>query len=184
MLNFAFALFLFFQQSDVLEVSVEPPGKQQLVGDVWTATHNVVVTYQDIRVEADSITYNEKTKDLSAGEHVKFTRGDEHLEGERLELNYGTKAGTMHKVSGYVGPGFYFNAEEVHRYADGHYELINATVTTCNEDKPGWTLQFTKSARVYPGSRVVANGSVFRLQGVPLFYFPYVVVPTTNREHS
>src|SRR3954469_3535920 len=106
MMTFAFALLLFFQQSDVLEVSVDPyTGKQQLAGDVWTATGNVVVTYKDIRIEADSVTYNEKTREITAGEHVKFTRADEHLEGEQLELNYGTQAGTMRKVSGYVGPG-------------------------------------------------------------------------------
>jgi LPS-assembly protein len=182
MLNVAFFLLFLFQQTDMIQVSVA--GRQQCVGDVCTATGDVVLTYQDIRIEADSVTWNQDTYDISAGERVKFTRGDERLEGERLELNARSKVGTMRHVRGYVGPGYYFTAEEVHRHEDGRYELNNATLTTCDADKPGWSFQFKKRAIVTPGRSVTANGSIFRLEGVPLIYLPYVVVPTTNRDRS
>ena len=167
-------------QQDQVVIEADRQEKEQ---NVSRATGNVVVTYQDMRVEADTVTYDDTTRELTAGEHVRFTRGEEHLEADHITINAGTKAGILTNVSGELGPGFFITAAEAHRTEDGRYELKNATVTTCDGPRPGWTLALARAV-VDPQKMVTARNSIFRLEGVPLFYMPYVMVPTADRERS
>src|ERR1051326_3723422 len=180
MLHFAFVLLLAFQEPGILHVNSR--GEQRCLPDqqICTVTDDVVVTYEDIRVEANALTINYDTGDVTSTDHVKFTRANERLEGEHLSLNVNTKAGTMKNVDGHVGPSYYFKAAEVERFEDGKYVLHDAIITTCDNPKPGWSMQFQK-AYVIPGQSVTASASVFRLEGLPIFYFPYVVLPTVDR---
>src|SRR5215831_1868253 len=182
MVYLAFALLLVFQEPRDLQVQF---GEQKCMPNqqICTYTGNVVVTYQDIRVESNSLSVNYDTYDVTSEDHVKFTRTNETLEGENLNLNARTKAGTLQNVDGHVGPGYYFRAARIERFEDGRYILHDAIVTTCDKETPGWSMQ-SQRAYVIPGETVRASGSVFRLQGLPLFYFPYVVLPTIDRERS
>jgi LPS-assembly protein len=186
MLNLAFLLLFLFQQPDEAQIVIEPGGKQECaegVEIICTLTGGVTITYQDVVVKADSITYNRTTTAVAADGHVTFTRGEERLEGQKLSLNLTKKNGTINNVSGFVGPGFYFTAGDVTRYEDGRYELRNATVTTCAGPSPGWS--FTHGhVWIVPGKSISAGSTVFRLEGVPLFYLPYVLVPTEDRDRS
>ena len=157
--------------------------KQEKDQNIFRATGNVIVTYQDIRVESDTVTYDELTKDITAAEHVRFTRGPEHLEAQNLKFNLDTKSGTMTMASGELGPGFFITATEVFRTEEGRYELKNATVTTCDGPRPGWTLALARAV-VDPNRSVSARNSIFRFERFPLFYLPYVVVPTADRPRS
>jgi len=173
-------LFFVGTQQDQLEVSAPKQERNQNIAR-WTG--GVVATYQDVRVEADWATYDETTKELTAGERVRFTRGAESLKADHIAINLGTKAADLTNPSGELGPGFFVTAEEAHRREDGTYYLKNATITTCDGPRPGWTLALAR-ATINPNKRVTARNSIFRLESVPLFYLPYVMVPTSDRERS
>jgi LPS-assembly protein len=169
------------QQDQEVQIAADKQGKD---GNVAYASGNVVVTYKDVRVEADTITYDESTNILTAGNHIKFDRGEEHLEADHVTVNVETKAGDFTNVTGEVGPGFFITAQEAHRTVDGQYQLKNATVTTCCDlPRPGWTLALA-SATVDPNKRLTGKGSVFRLENIPVFYMPYVAVPSSDRSRS
>src|SRR5437762_11811821 len=167
------------QQNDVV-IEADRQEKEQ---NISRATGNVIVTYQDMRIEADTVTYDDSTKVLNAGEHIRFTRGAEHLVADKITINLATKEDTLTHVSGELGPGFFVAATEADRKEDGHYELRNATITTCDGSSPGWTLALARAV-VSPNKHVSAKNSIFHLQSVPLFYLPYVVVPATNRARA
>jgi LPS-assembly protein len=184
MLQFIIAIFLMFgTQQDQGEVIVESDIAER-TGDIGTYTGNVVATYLDMRVEADTATLDRSTNILTAGERVRYKRGEEHLEATHLTVNVKTKVADFTNVKGEVGPGFFITAEEAHRGEDGEYQLKNATVTTCCDGaRPGWTLALAR-ASVDPHKRVTAKGSVLRLENVPVFYMPYVAVPSSDRPRS
>ena len=167
------------QQNDV----VIEADRQEKELNISRATGNVVVTYQDMRIEADEVTYDETTKVVTAGEHIRFTRGGEQLEADSIRINLETKEGTLTHVTGELGPGFFVAATEADRKQDGHYELKNATITTCDGESPGWTLGLARAV-VNPDKHVTARNSIFRLENVPLFYLPYVMVPAANRSRA
>src|SRR5262245_8165962 len=181
MLQLAIAIFLLTvpQQNDVV-IEADRQEKEQ---NISRATGNVVVTYQDMRIEADEATYDETTKVLTAGERIRFIRGAEHLDAASIRINLASKEGTLTRVSGELGPGLFVAAAEADRKEDGHYLLRNATITTCDSSSPGWTLALARAV-VNPNKQVTARNSIFRLENVPLFYLPYVMVPAANRSRS
>ena len=158
-------------------------GPQGWNDNVYHAKDNVVVTYGDLRVEADEVTFNKDTRIVTAGEHIKFKQGDEHLEADQITFNVDSKAGELKNARGEIGPGFFITAEEAHRMEDGRYKLKNATVSTCCDGSRGWTMALANTT-VEPNRRITARGTVFRLENVPVFYLPYVAVPSANRDRS
>jgi|SRR5262245_15475671 len=184
MLQFVFVIFLLLgTQQDQPEVTIEA-SQQERTGDVTRYTGNVIATYLDLRVEADTVTYDESTAILTADGNIRYTRGEEHLEADHVTYNLDTKIGDFTNVKGEVGTGLFITAQEAHRTIGGQYELTNATVTTCCDGpRPGWTMAFAR-ARVEPHRRVTAKGSVLRLESIPVFYMPYVAVPSTDRTRS
>src|SRR5215471_8364030 len=98
--------------------------KTDLDGDVLQYTGHAVATYQDMKLEADSITWDRNTNLVTANENIRYTRGSEHLLASRATVNVQTKAGDFFTVSGEVGPGFFTSTEEAHRTEDGKYEIM------------------------------------------------------------
>ncbi len=78
-------------------------GRLERTGSVLTYSGDVVVTYRDIRVEADTIVYDESTRILEASDGVTFVRGEERLAGRRLEINLETTAGLLTEATGALG---------------------------------------------------------------------------------
>jgi LPS-assembly protein len=173
-------LFFAGTQQDQLEVAAP---KQERSQNIVRWTGGVVATYQDVRVESDWATYDDTTKELTAGDHVRFIRGEENLEADHIAINLDTKAAVLTNVSGELGPGFFVTAEEAQRTEDRTYHLKNATITTCDGPRPGWTLALAR-ATINPNKRFSARNSVFKLESFPLFYLPYVTVPTSDRDRS
>jgi LPS-assembly protein len=171
--------FLLQQQPN--EITIEADN-QRREGNVITYSGNVVVVYQDLRVEADTMTYNEETQQIVAGDRVVFRRGDEQLDATTATVDLTTKAGVLTNVRGTVG-GYYVVAAEARRTDNGSYQLFNATVTTCGDNSPGWIFAAAR-ANVDQDRNVTASNTVFRLEGIPLFYMPYVIAPATERARS
>jgi LPS-assembly protein len=187
MLQLVMAILLVFgTQQDPTEITVEAD-KTERNGDIVRYTGSdkqVIATYMDMRVEADVLTLDRSTDILTAGERVRYARGEESLEADSVTFNVKTKAGDFKNVRGRVGPGFFITAEQAHRTEEGQFQLTNATVSTCCEGpRPGWTLALARAV-VDPHKRVTAKGSVFRLENVPIFYMPYVAVPSSDRSRS
>jgi hypothetical protein len=176
----AIVLFAGTQQGQVVNVTADTAEKTEHLG-IWTG--HVVFDYEDMHAEADEATYDYDTKILNAGNHVKYTRGEEHLDAEHITLNTETKEGDFTNVKGEVG-GFFITAETAHRTEDGHFQLKNATFTSCSvcsdDPHPGWTLAQARAV-VDPDRRMTAKGSVFRLESIPVFYMPYITVPSLKR---
>ena len=159
-------------------------GRLERTGSVVTYTGDVVVTYRDMRIEAETIVYDESTQILLAPDGVTFVRGQERLTGRRLEINLDTTDGVLTDATGALGPSYLIQAAEVHRLEDGRYELFDATVTTCDEEgNPVWEFH-TARTTIDPDSNVRAVNSVLRIQGVPVFYMPYLSAPAATRPRS
>ncbi len=183
MIQFAIAILFFLgtQQDQLTIAADEGPNRE---GNIVRYAGNVVATYQDMRLEADRVAYDETTKIINADGHIRFNRGEEHLEADHISVDVETKSGDLTNVRGEAGPGFFITAAEARRFADGRYELKNATVSTCCDmPRPGWTLALSRAV-IDPNKRVSAKGSVFRLENIPFFYLPYVTMPTADRSRS
>src|SRR5947199_9431373 len=98
---------------------------------MYAAKCNVVMTYPDLRLAADEVTYDDSAKILTADGRLKFSPNEEQLDASHVSFNVETKAGDFSNVSGKMGKGFSTTDEQAHRTDAGHYQLKNATATTC-----------------------------------------------------
>jgi LPS-assembly protein len=181
-IQFALSILLFLgTQQDQVQITADGPQIREQ--NIVRVKDNVVVTYRDMRMEADEATYDENTEIVTADGHIKFTRGGEHLQADHVTFNVDSKEGDFTNVNGELGTGFYITAQQAHRTEEGQYQLKNATVTTCDGPRPGWMMREARAV-VDPDRRVVARGSIFRLENVPLFYLPYLNIPSENRTRA
>ena len=66
---------------------------------------------------------------------------------------------------------FYFEGDWAEKIED-KYLLHDGLITDCNIPNPWWTLH-SKLFDIIPDDRAVTHNAVFRLHGLPVFYFPY-----------
>ncbi len=120
-------------------------------GDIDHANGNVVLTYGDHVLYADSVTYNHATGDVTAVGHVELTGGknDEHIMASHAIYNLRTQTGQFFDVHGSVG---LFRAA-----AEPTLKATNAGIATPNTTSrlPGYQ---TSNPFVFQGRLVLKTG--------------------------
>jgi LPS-assembly protein len=162
---------------------------QETVGDVTTYTGYVDLTYQNIRLQADRVEYNETTNGAVAEGNVIFDQGaDQRVTARRAELNVATKRGTFYTVTGFTdrtatGEFLYYTATRVDKVAADEYILFDAEVTACEDAVPKWSFKARK-AMLKVNDRVRLRNAVFEIKDTPVFYLPFATVPINQRERQ
>src|ERR1019366_10385215 len=169
------------------EVTIEAR-EQEKIGDVYKLRGNVVIHFRNFVVQADDVTYNDATGDVTANGHLIFEGGphDEHITATHGTLNTQTETGKFYDVIGMTGAKFrgknvmltssnpfVFTGKEVDRVGPDHYVVYHGVITTCQLPQPKWEYHAEK-IDVTVGADAKIYHSNFRLHGIPIFYFPYV----------
>ena len=187
MLILALALLLPLQQGELVRLacgdrSAPEGGLTQISPDVRRCSNGAKVDHKDLHVEADWIEFNDKTKQLTAGDRVQFTRAGELLNGGQLSFNVDTETGTLTDVSGQV-EGYFLKAGEYERLPDGQWRLLKLSATACPGDCPKWGFTF-QEALVTPGKEFTGRNLTFRVRNVPILWFPKLTIPSGARDRA
>ena len=131
--------------------TIDSDGPQTRHGDIGYASGNVVVTYGDHVLRADSITYDHATDNVTAEGNVELSGGknDEHIRASRGIYNLRTQTGRFFDVQGSVGL--------FRNYAEPTVKATNAGIATPNSSShlPGYQ---NSNPFVFEGRLVVKNG--------------------------
>ncbi|MES2391459.1 MAG: hypothetical protein V4555_07450 [Acidobacteriota bacterium] len=176
---------------------IESDQPQSKHGDVYTASGNVVLTYGDHILHADSITYNDDTGEVTFSGHVSLSGGQasEFIEASHGSYNLNNDTGHFFDVHGSVALGsansansqratflspnpFLFSGRLVIQNGPESYVIYDGSVTSCLLPHPDW--QLTAHHITLDHGQAHAAGSVFHLLGLPLLYFPYVSHPVNT----
>jgi LPS-assembly protein len=168
-------------------------GSQKRQGDLFIAEKNVDLQYAEMRLRADHLEYNDKTRDALAQGHVQFDYLNQHLEGDEAHYNFATGIGKFINVRGtvkivrrpnpmvLVGENpLYFVAREVERYPDDTFVMHQAWITVCDQERPTWQM-FAPRAKIRLNKSVALVNANFRLYKVPLIWLPYATAPAGQR---
>jgi LPS-assembly protein len=170
---------------------------QSRVGDTWTLTGDVVVHYRDYILRADKVVYDQATTQLDAEGHLQMAGGPNDV---LIYADYGNMRLNMHTARYFSVHGsqgvrnlghkavftttspFFFTGRVVLENGEGHYQIIDGTITNCRLPKPDWEV-ISRSIKLEDGKASTAN-ALFKFLGMPLFYFPYLRHPVdeTGRE--
>ncbi len=155
-------------------------------GGVTYLHGHVVIEMYDATLKADEGEYDENTKIFKTHGNVSYRNynHDEVIYCDWAEYNTDTQLGTFHHVRGYTKtkviarPGllttqqpFYFEADWAEKIED-KYLLHDGIITDCHIPHPWWTLH-SNLFDIIPEDRAIAHNAIFRLHGIPLFYYPY-----------
>ena len=171
---------------NVLAVMADQQSKN---GDLFIYEGFVDASVDEMRLQADRVTYNSVTGDMSAEGNVIFDQGDDQrVTANRADINWNTRKGTFINATGFTnrtqtGDYVYFTAERVEKTGELTYELYNAEITACEDAVPKWRFS-ARRAELKMGDRVILHNAVFRIKGFPAFVLPYAWIPATRSERK
>ena len=141
------------------------------------AEGNVILQYGATTIYADYAQYHADENDplwheaLVIG-HVRIYQEGQVFVGERAVYNLQTKTLHASNFEGDMYP-FRFSADSLSTLSKGAYIVKDATFTTSDSSMPDYHLG-AKSARIYPGQRVIMRDVTLYLGNVPVFWWPYL----------
>ena len=145
-----------------------------------TATGNVVVTYKNLKLQADRAEVFTGTKIANAEGHVTVFDGKSSLSGEKAEYNFQNRSGIFPHGKGYQFP-WYAYGESIEQISKDEFRVKNGTVTTCNLENPHYDL-IAKDVTVYPNDKIVLKNAFLRILKKKVFWIPYMTIPLDERE--
>jgi LPS-assembly protein len=184
--------------------------QQRQVGRIYYADGQVDVRYQNTRLRADHVEYNEDTQVVIARGHVQLDYEKQHVEAEDARYEMATGRGTFHHVRAtfavqrrppaaprevnamqrqpaqtlLISPNpIYFEAQEAERLDMNTYRIHQAWMTVCDPDKPTWKF-YAPAATLYMRTSIHLENGNFRLLSVPVLYLPYATFPAEKERAS
>ena len=135
-----------------------------------TARGNVVFQSPTVRIAADSVVFNTKTR------HGKFENafGIAQL-GERGERNQ--------SMFGTLDPDVYFYGTAIEKIGPDKYRLTKGGFTTCVQPTARWEI-VSGSATVNLDDYVILRNAVVHVKDVPVFYLPLLYYPIQEDDRA
>jgi len=150
---------------------------QNATANNWHGQGEVHILYQDIEIHCDEVDYDRATGDLVARGNVIVDRGPSRFTADRARFNLETKTGIFVNATAYIDPMYTFTGREIEKLDDTHYRIEHATFTTCATDgRSPWSFH-VRSAMVEEEGLGRFKSTAMKIQGVPVFYLPYMVWP-------
>ena len=145
--------------------------------EIWRGEGEVLVLYQDLEIRCDELEYERSSGDIVARGNVILDRGPSRFTADELRFNLNTKTGTFFNATAFVDPMYSFSGREIEKLDETHYRIDHATFTTCATDgRPPWSFT-VRSAMVEEEGLGHFKSVAMKVQGVPVFYLPYMVWP-------
>jgi hypothetical protein len=141
-----------------------------ITNDTVMASGGVTGRYENVILRADSASANMETGDLQLEGNIHFERGNVIWDGDQLDYNYLTQAGSFGPSRLDFDPVL-MSVEHVERVSTNEYLLQGAVFTTCAQDHPHYHVKL-KEARLVDQKYLKAKGATFYLGDVPVFYVP------------
>jgi LPS-assembly protein len=149
----------------------------------YLARGKVLLTFKDIIVSGDDAEYNEETREGVLTGHIRFSQKQQWLTCSRAEFNFATQTGVFYDASGYTDREFFITGRTIVKTGADTYRVEKGIATTCQPKAPKWIFSASRTEiRVDHTARM--HSTVFKIKGVPVFYFPYLIFPLEKKTRS
>ncbi len=159
---------------------------QSLRTGISELTGEVELMRGDQRIYADHVVYDETTDTAEAEDRVtlKNDAGDSYQTG-KLHLQLGSRIGYAAASAYTLAEGrARGGAERIEFLGRDRTRLTNARYTTCRIGQDDWFLKARDLELDHAEEVGTARGTSVRFFRVPIFYFPYLTFPISDRRRS
>jgi lipopolysaccharide assembly outer membrane protein LptD (OstA) len=188
-----------FAKSDINEI-INYSANDSVVFDVATNKmnlyNNAEVNYKELKLNSGVIILDRQTQILdavgipvdSAG-ITKFVQiplmyqGKEKYEGSKLTYSFRTQKGTISLGYSDADVGYYFG-EKIKKVTPEVYFIKNGLYTTSTDKVDPEYYFYSPKMKMIPKDKIIAQSVFLYIEGVPIFWIPFVVLPNRSGRSS
>lgn len=151
---------------------------------VFTASGNVVITWQGIHLVSDNASFESRTGILHATGNVVISKGDDIMKGDSIKLNLESGRGEMDKATlSLPDSNLTFTGEKLIRLSESEFEISKTELTTCEVPDPSWKFG-ADTLKVNVLGYATGRNIVFYVKDVPVLYLPWIAFPVVREKKS
>jgi LPS-assembly protein len=162
---------------------------QEKIASRHRASGHVVIVFQDMLASGDEAEYDDETREGFIKGSVSFSQKQQSLTCSRVEFNFSDDTATFHDAKGYTDRQFIITSRTIRKTGADRYRIEGMDITACNETRPKWSfgansadIRFDLETHEPQTARL--HSTVFKIKGIPVFYFPYLIVPMEQKTRS
>ncbi|TEW54404.1 LPS assembly protein LptD [Psychromonas sp. RZ22] len=146
---------------------------------------DVNLTQGDKSLTSDSLTYDRNTEEAYASGNAKFVNGQMTLFADQVETNLKTNESYLyHTEYQFHGQGGRGDADRIYDNGQDVYELNSSSYTACPPEDTTWRIDSSTLYIDNVEEMGTAYNAVLRIKDVPVFYFPYISYPLTDKRKT
>ncbi|MGR5501098.1 LPS assembly protein LptD [Vibrio sp. DNB22_10_4] len=166
-------------------INIEADSLEAINGERATYKGDVVVVQGNKTITADSVTLHQDDNVVVAEGNVTIDDGQFNAVSDKItnDLNKDviTAENTQYKMLCGGGRG---DAVYISKTGKSLYQINDGSITTCPEDDNSWRF-LADDIRVDQDNEVATlYGSRVEVKDVPIFYMPYMTMPTSNKRKT
>jgi LPS-assembly protein len=172
------------QQSDAPMLVQAAEIKYDYTNNTVSAVGNVQIYYNGSTVEADEVTYDQKTKRLQARGNARLTEADGKITyGQFIDLTDDYRDGFVDSLRLETADDTRFAAARADRVKGNYTVMQNGVYTACEACKddprkpPLWQIQAARIIHDSGEKMIYFEDARVEFFGVPLAYFPFLSAP-------
>lgn len=143
---------------------------------------NVQIVFQGQHIRADKARVYFRSRKVELYGNVEIMDAKNTIVGERVFLDYETNTGVI--FEGFVQSGaVMFSGSVLQKTADSEYLVSSADYTACVNCPAAWSFSGT-TVRAELGGYAYIKNAILKFGPVPVFWFPYLVVPLKSDRQS
>ena len=152
--------------------------------DLYEAQGNVVITYGDGVLTAASAEYNRKSNLATAHGNALLRMAEDSLQGDKIVVNVEDKTGVAYNSKAfYARNHFYIKGSRIEKTGENTYFIEEPAATTCDGDRPDWEIT-GRSMKVTLEGYGLMKDARLRARHLPVFYAPLVAFPAKTKRQS
>lgn len=153
-------------------------------GEITEAYGNVHLFQGDNYLQADYAKYYKSTHWVYLQGHITSKWDGDYLEADQAEFDLDNKVGWLTNGQVFLESNhIYFKGQKIRKTGTNTYAFTQATVTSCDGERPAWSLKTSEGDITLDGYANLWNPRL-QVKGQPVMYSPFLVVPVKTKRQS
>ena len=152
--------------------------------NVYVARGHVELSKADKKLSADYIRFDRNTNRAYAYGDVVLVSGEDIVKGSAINIDLDEQVGSIQEGYVYLKENnFHIVSDSIRKTGEVTYEANNATITSCDGEKPDWKISAKEIEVAIEGYGTAENATVY-VKDVPVLYTPYFYYPAKNKRQT